>query len=221
MEWAISMNAGAICSSGVTPLNPRHKDARLCSKQLTSRHCPQGDGEAGQEVLRRERADVVGGFERLRAGQQKHHRGVPEDRVGQLGDGLLPDPLGEAGREDDAQRLGHPLDRRAMMRGGQLDHQAGLVGDHPVQHPVATELQYGEGKCLDVIIRLRPGLFQLGSDVGDRIGIMPGTTICGLADGAGWPVKTAVRKFRREFEDAIKSGAKSKYAKSLEVVGAH
>ena len=56
---------------------------------------------------------------------------------------------------------------------------------------------------------------------GDRIGIMPGTTICGLADGAGWPVKTAIRKFRAEFEAAIKSGAKSKYAKSLDVVGAH
>ena len=50
---------------------------------------------------------------------------------------------------------------------------------------------------------------------------MPGTTICGLADGAGWPVKTAIRKFRGEFEAAIKSGAKSKYAKSLALAGAH
>ena len=50
---------------------------------------------------------------------------------------------------------------------------------------------------------------------------MPGTTICGLADGAGWPVKTAIRKFRAEFESAIKSGTKSPYAKSLDVVGAH
>ena len=49
---------------------------------------------------------------------------------------------------------------------------------------------------------------------------MPGTTICGLADGAGWPVKTAIRKFRGEFEAAIRSGAKSQYAKSLDVVGA-
>jgi hypothetical protein len=38
---------------------------------------------------------------------------------------------------------------------------------------------------------------------------MPGTTICGLADGAGWPVKTAVRKFRAEFEQYIRSGKKS------------
>ena len=31
----------------------------------------------------------------------------------------------------------------------------------------------------------------------------PGTTICGLADGAGWPVKNAIRKFRPEFEEYI------------------
>ena len=43
-------------------------------------------------------------------------------------------------------------------------------------------------------------------DVADRIGIIPGTTICGLSDGAGWPVKTAIRKFRQEFEDAIRTG---------------
>lgn len=49
---------------------------------------------------------------------------------------------------------------------------------------------------------------------------MPGTTICGLADGAGWPVKTLIRKFRAEVEAAIKS-AKSQYAKSLALAGAH
>ena len=36
------------------------------------------------------------------------------------------------------------------------------------------------------------------------MGIMPGTTICGLADGAAWPVKNAIGKFREEFEDAIR-----------------
>ena len=57
-------------------------------------------------------------------------------------------------------------------------------------------------------------------DVADRMGIIPGTTICGLSDGAGWPVKTVIRKFRQEFEDAIKSGRRS-VVKSLTVVGAH
>ncbi len=89
-----------------------------------------------------------------------------------------------------------------------------------------TPCREGTGWMLKIVDRMRRGQgrkedLDILIDVGDRIGIMPGTTICGLADGAGWPVKTAVRKFRREFEDAIKSGTKSKYAKSLEVVGAH
>ena len=37
------------------------------------------------------------------------------------------------------------------------------------------------------------------------MGIMPGTTICGLADGAAWPIKNAVAKFRGEFEDYIRT----------------
>ena len=76
---------------------------------------------------------------------------------------------------------------------------------------------------LKITDRLRRGLgrredLDVLVDVADRIGIMPGTTICGLSDGAGWPVKTAIRKFRAEFEAAIKTGQKSQYAKSLATV---
>ncbi len=39
----------------------------------------------------------------------------------------------------------------------------------------------------------------------NNMGIMPGTTICGLADGAAWPVKNALAKFRAEFEDYIRT----------------
>jgi NADH-quinone oxidoreductase subunit F len=46
-------------------------------------------------------------------------------------------------------------------------------------------------------------------EVANSIGIMPGTTICGLADGAGWPVKNAITKFREEFETYIRSGPRS------------
>ena len=89
-----------------------------------------------------------------------------------------------------------------------------------------TPCREGTGWMLKIMDRMRRGLgrkedLDILIDVGDRIGIMPGTTICGLADGAGWPVKTAIRKFRDEFEASIKSGAKSKYAKSLAVAGAH
>ena len=89
-----------------------------------------------------------------------------------------------------------------------------------------TPCREGTGWMLKIVDRMRRGQgrkedLDILDEVADRIGIMPGTTICGLADGAGWPVKTAIRKFRGEFEAAIKSGAKSQYAKSLEIVGAH
>ncbi len=48
-------------------------------------------------------------------------------------------------------------------------------------------------------------------EIGDTIGIMPGTTICGLADGAAWPIKNAIRKFRGEFEEYIKRTNPSGY----------
>jgi NADH-quinone oxidoreductase subunit F len=77
---------------------------------------------------------------------------------------------------------------------------------------ITERLRNGQGRKEDLDILI---------DVSDRIGIMPGTTICGLADGAGWPVKTAIRKFRADFEAVIKAGSKSKYAKSLALAGAH
>jgi NADH-quinone oxidoreductase subunit F len=45
---------------------------------------------------------------------------------------------------------------------------------------------------------------DLLAEIGDSIGIMPGTTICGLADGAAWPIKNCLKKFRTELEDYIK-----------------
>ena len=36
------------------------------------------------------------------------------------------------------------------------------------------------------------------------MGIMPGTTICGLADGHNWAVRTVVNKFRGEFEARVR-----------------
>ena len=49
-------------------------------------------------------------------------------------------------------------------------------------------------------------------EIGDSIGIIPGTTICGLADGAAWPIKNAIRKFRGEFEDYIRRTNPKGYA---------
>lgn len=86
-----------------------------------------------------------------------------------------------------------------------------------------TPCREGTGWMLKIADRLRRGQGRLEdlnilAEVGDRIGMMPGTTICGLADGAGWPVKNIVQKFRPELEQYIKSGQK---AKSLTLVSAH
>jgi NADH-quinone oxidoreductase subunit F len=56
-------------------------------------------------------------------------------------------------------------------------------------------IKAGRGRLKDLDLLL---------EIGDTIGIMPGTTICGLADGAAWPIKNAIRKFRGEFEEYIK-----------------
>jgi NADH-quinone oxidoreductase subunit F len=86
-----------------------------------------------------------------------------------------------------------------------------------------TPCREGTAWMLKIIDRLRRGQGRLEDlnildEVGDKIGIVPGTTICGLADGAGWPVKNAVRKFRPEFEKYIQSGRKGR---PLDLVPAH
>jgi len=52
----------------------------------------------------------------------------------------------------------------------------------------------GRSEDLDIMLQLA-----------NTMGIMPGTTICGLADGAAWPIKNALAKFRPEFEDYIRT----------------
>jgi NADH-quinone oxidoreductase subunit F len=86
-----------------------------------------------------------------------------------------------------------------------------------------TPCREGTGWMLKITERLRRGQGRLEDltileEIGDKIGIMPGTTICGLADGAGWPVKNAIRKFRGEFEQYIRGAEKSRL---LELVGGH
>ncbi len=50
----------------------------------------------------------------------------------------------------------------------------------------------GEFKDLDLLLELAGSM-----------GIMPGTTICGLSDGTSWAVRTIVNKFRADFEKKI------------------
>ena len=65
-----------------------------------------------------------------------------------------------------------------------------------------------------------PRDLELLVEVANSMGIIPGTTICGLADGAAWPVKNAIQKFRGEFEDYIQN-KKTSVDPIRELVGAH
>ncbi len=60
---------------------------------------------------------------------------------------------------------------------------------------IMQRIRSGRGRLVDLDILL---------EIGNTIGIIPGTTICGLADGAAWPLKNAIGKFRQEFEDYIR-----------------
>lgn len=68
---------------------------------------------------------------------------------------------------------------------------------------ILERIRQGKGKLSDIDLLL---------EISNSIGVMPGTTICGLADGAAWPIKTAIAKYRGEFEEYIKSGRKSESA---------
>lgn len=69
-------------------------------------------------------------------------------------------------------------------------------------------IKAGKGRLRDLELLL---------EIGDGIGIIPGTTICGLSDGAAWPIKNAIRKFRSEFEDYIKRTNPSGYMETKAV----
>lgn len=60
---------------------------------------------------------------------------------------------------------------------------------------IVQRIKAGHGRLVDLDLLL---------DIADNMGMIPGTTICGLADGAAWPIKTAIRKFRSELQTWIK-----------------
>ncbi len=77
-----------------------------------------------------------------------------------------------------------------------------------------TPCREGTGWMLKIMERICRGQGRLQdldilNEVGSSIGTMPGTTICGLADGAGWPVKNAIKKFRPELEEYIRAGRRT------------
>jgi len=72
-----------------------------------------------------------------------------------------------------------------------------------------TPCREGTRWALDMMERIKAGRGRLKDlelllEIAESIGIIPGTTICGLADGAAWPIKNAITKFRGEFEDYLR-----------------
>jgi NADH-quinone oxidoreductase subunit F len=65
-------------------------------------------------------------------------------------------------------------------------------------HKMALRLQAGAGRIVDLDIL---------EEVSQNMGMMPGMNICGLSDGAGWPIRMIVQKFRKEFEQHIAAQA--------------
>ncbi len=77
-----------------------------------------------------------------------------------------------------------------------------------------TPCREGTAWSTKILERIRAGHGQLRDldllmEIAQSIGTIPGTTICGLADGAAWPIKNAITKFRPEFEEYIRSGRRS------------
>jgi NADH-quinone oxidoreductase subunit F len=86
-----------------------------------------------------------------------------------------------------------------------------------------TPCREGTGWMLKITERMCRGQgrmedLKILDEIGTSIGIMPGTTICGLADGAGWPVKNAIEKFREELETFVQ---KAEQGSRPALAGAH
>ncbi|MCA9244262.1 MAG: NADH-quinone oxidoreductase subunit NuoF [Phycisphaerales bacterium] len=61
-------------------------------------------------------------------------------------------------------------------------------------HRVAARIRDGAGRQYDL---------DLLAEITKNMGMMPGLSICGLPDGAAFPIRTLVQKFRPEFEKRI------------------
>jgi NADH-quinone oxidoreductase subunit F len=62
-------------------------------------------------------------------------------------------------------------------------------------YQLLTRIERGDGRTKDLDLTL---------EISTSMGAMPGTTICGLADGNNWAVRTIVNKYRDEFEARVK-----------------
>ena len=71
-----------------------------------------------------------------------------------------------------------------------------------------TPCREGSGWLLKLLTRIERGAgttqdLDMLLEVAGSMGLTPGTTICGLADGNNWAIRTIVNKFRPEFEKRV------------------
>ncbi len=61
-------------------------------------------------------------------------------------------------------------------------------------YKIAQRIRAGAGRRVDL---------DIIEETSRNMGMIPGLSICGLPDGAAWPIRTLIQKFRREFEQRI------------------
>ena len=72
-----------------------------------------------------------------------------------------------------------------------------------------TPCREGSGWLYQLVSRIEDGHaktkdLDMALEIATSMGSMPGTTICGLADGNNWALRTIMNKFRDEFEARVK-----------------
>jgi len=72
-----------------------------------------------------------------------------------------------------------------------------------------TPCREGSGWLYQLMSRIEEGHaktkdLDLALEIATSMGSMPGTTICGLADGNNWAIRTIMNKYRDEFEKRVK-----------------
>ncbi len=77
-----------------------------------------------------------------------------------------------------------------------------------------TPCREGTDWSRKILDRMRAGAgtmrdLDVLTEIAQSMGTIPGTTICGLADGAAWPIKNAIAKFRDDFVQCIQRGRKT------------
>ena len=165
-----------------TPL--RHDQPRV-DRRTRRRNLERSQGQGG-----RPRRDQHGSLVERRTRRAAGLRGNSRDRLPRSRHrGLDGD-----GRPDEDRRLS--VQYRSLLRARKLRSMHAVPRRVRWMLKTITRIRNGGGRLEDLDILAQQA---------ETLGLTPGTTICGLADGAAWPFKNAIAKFRPELEDFIRT----------------